>query len=209
MFPRTLSQLAQNTLALLGKQEFIRQTYLAGGSSLALQLGHRKSIDFDFFTEKELDLKKVKKLMQSIGVYKSESETPKTLVGEFNRIKFSLFHYPYKLIDETNQFGGINLANIRDIAAMKLAAITDRGTKKDYIDLYFLAKNKFSFEKMFVFYNKKYHIFESNKLTLLKALQYFEDADNSDMPEMIAKTSWAEVKKFLQKEVVRLANKYI
>ena len=133
MFPRTLSQLAQNTLALLGKQEFIRQTYLAGGSSLALQLGHRKSIDFDFFTEEGLDLKKVKKLMQSIGVYKSESETPKTLVGEFNRIKFSLFHYPYKLIDETNQFGGINLANIRDIAAMKLAAITDRGTKKDYI----------------------------------------------------------------------------
>src|SRR3989339_904244 len=209
MFPGTLSRHAQDTLALLGKQDFLKISYLAGGSSLALQIGHRRSIDFDFFTNKEFGSIEIKKKLQLIGKYEVKNETPKTMVGEFNKVKFSLFYYSYQLVDKTTNFIGINLASIKDIAAMKLAAITDRGTKKDYIDLYFLAKNKFTFEKMFTFYKKKYKIFESNKLTLLKALQYFEDADGSDMPEMIEKINWEEVKKFFRKETIRLAEKYI
>lgn len=209
MFSGTLSLHAQKTLALLGKQDFLKSAYLAGGSSLALQLGHRRSIDFDFFTNKEFESINIKKKLQLIGKYKVKNETPKTMVGEFNKVKFSLFYYPYQLVDKTKMFVGINLSNIKDIAAMKLAAITDRGTKKDYIDLYFLAKNKFSFEKMFSFYDKKYKIFESNKLTLLKALQYFEDANGSDMPEMIEKINWEEVKEFFRKEVIKLADKYL
>ena len=209
MFPRTLSVSAQNTLALLGKQDFLKQTYLAGGSSLALQLGHRRSIDFDFFTNEPFELIDIKTNLNKIGVYQGEYETPKTIVGKFNEAKFSLFYYPYKLIAETTDYQGINLANYEDIAAMKLVAITDRGTKKDYIDLYFLANKCFSIEKMFNFYDKKYHNFEINKVTLLKALQYFEDADESEMPEMIEKINWEEVKKFFQKEVVRIAEKYL
>lgn len=209
MFPGTLSLHAQKTLALLGKQDFLKSAYLAGGSSLALQLGHRRSIDFDFFTNKEFESINIKKKLQLIGEYKVKNETPKTMVGEFNKVKFSLFYYPYQLVDKPNMFVGINLSNVKDIAAMKLAAITDRGTKKDYIDLYFLAKNKFPFEKMFSFYDKKYKIFESNKLTLLKALQYFEDANGSDMPEMVEKIDWEEVKEFFRREVVKLADKYL
>lgn len=209
MFPGTLFIGAQNTLALLGKQDFLKQTYLAGGSSLALQLGHRRSIDFDFFTNKPFELSDIKTNLQKIGVYHGENETPKTIVGKFNQVKFSLFFYPYELIDMTTNYQGINLASIKDIAAMKLVAITDRGTKKDYIDLYFLANKCFSLEKMFNFYDKKYHNFEINKITLLKALQYFEDADESEIPEMIEKIDWQEIKKFFQKETVKLAEKYL
>lgn len=158
MFPTTLSLNAQKTLAILGKQDFIKKAYLAGGSALALQLGHRLSIDFVFFTDEEFELKEVKEILHSIGSYKGQQETPKTLIGEFNGIKFSLFYYPYKLIDKTIQFKEINLANKSDIAAMKLVAITDRGTKKDFVDLFFLAKKCFSLEEMFKYYDKKYHI---------------------------------------------------
>jgi len=209
MFPRTLSDDSQNSLALLGKSKILDKAYLAGGSSLALQLGHRRSIDFDFFSEEEFNVTRIKKQLSEIGNYKEETETPKTMVGQFNNIKFSYFHYPYSLIKPTLKFLNINLASIEDIAAMKLVAITDRGTKKDFIDLYFLAKKKFPFEEMFKFYDKKYHILSSNLFTLIKSLQFYYDADNKAMPEMIAKVDWNEVKKFLQKEVVRLANKYI
>lgn len=209
MFPGTLSEHAQNTLALLGKQHFLKSAYMAGGSSLALQLGHRISVDFDFFSESVFELIEVKNELLAIGNYKGSNETPKTIVGVFNEVKFSLFHYPYPLIEKTNNFDGVQLASLADIAAMKLVAITDRGTKKDYIDIYFLAQKYFSIEEMFVYYDRKYHNLDTNKMTLLKALQYFDDADESAMPDMIMKANWEEIKEFFRKEVVALAEKYL
>lgn len=208
MFPRTLSVNAQSALAILGKHSFLKQAYLAGGSALALQIGHRTSIDFDFFIKEEFELKDIITTLNKIGSYQGDQETPRTIVGKFNQVKFSLFHYPYELIDKTTNYLGVNLLSKEDIASMKLVAITDRGTKKDYIDLFCLA-DIFPIEKMFEYYDQKYHNFEINKITLLKALQYFEDADGSEMPQMIKKISWGEVKKFFKKEVVRLAKKYI
>lgn len=209
MFSRTLSIHAQNTLALLGKQDFLKSAYMAGGSSLALQLGHRISVDFDFFSESEFELKTVKNTLLKIGQYEGSNETPKTIVGQLDNVKFSLFHYPYPLIDQTIDFVGVHLASLADISAMKLVAITDRGTKKDYIDLYFLANRCFSIENMFEYYDKKYHNFEVNKITLLKALQFFDDADGSEMPVMIEKINWEEIKDFFRKETIRLAEKYL
>ncbi len=210
MFPGTLSEHAQDTLALLGNKKVLPPgSYLAGGSSLALQFGHRRSIDFDFFTNISFETKEIKTLLKSIGEYKGDTETPRTMVGKFNDVKFSLFYYPYNLIRKTTKFMKIELASKEDIAAMKLVAITDRGTKKDFIDLYFLANEHFSIEEMFGFYDEKYHNFDINKLTLLKALQYFEDAEKSDMPEMIKKIDWEKIKEFFKKETIRLANKYI
>ncbi len=210
MFPRTLSKHAQEALALLGNKKVLPLgSYLAGGSSLALQFGHRISIDFDFFTNIAFETKEIKTLLKSIGEYKGEMETPRAMVGEFNNVKFSLFYYPYNLIRKTTKFMKIELASKEDIAAMKLVAITDRGTKKDFVDLYFLANECFSIEEMFGFYDEKYHNFEVNKLTLLKALQYFDDAESSDMPEMIKKVDWKEIKRFFRGETIRLAKKYI
>ena len=96
----------------------------------------------------------------------------------------------------------------RDIAR-KLFKITGHATKKDFVYLYFLTKNKISIEEMFNYYNDEYHNLESNILTLLKALQYFDDADGSEMPEMIEKVDWEEIKKFFEGETVRIAKKYL
>lgn len=93
--------------------------------------------------------------------------------------------------------------------AEKLFKITGDATKKDFIDLYFLNKDGVSIEKMLNFYDKEYHNLETNILTILKALQYFEDANNSEMPEMIEKIDWEELKKFFEKETIRIAEKYL
>ncbi|OGK15986.1 hypothetical protein A2690_00845 [Candidatus Roizmanbacteria bacterium RIFCSPHIGHO2_01_FULL_39_12b] len=208
MFPGTLSDNTQNALAILGKSDVLYDAYLAGGSSLALQLGHRLSLDFDFFNEKEFNPQKKEESLKKLGQYEVQVQTDDTMVGVFNTVKFSLFPYNYPLIAPTKVFSEVRLASCEDIAAMKLVAITDRGTKKDYIDLFFLAKT-FSFEKMFEFYDKKYHLFAQNKLTVLKSMQYFVDADGSDMPEMLIKTSWEDVKQFMQEETKKLAEKYL
>ena len=88
---------------------------------------------------------------------------------------------------------------------MKLVAITDRGTKRDFIDLYELIRQGINMDEMFAFYEKKYHSFEQNKFSLTKALQYFTDADSGEMPQMIKSVSWDEVKKFFQEQTIKLA----
>lgn len=208
MFPGTLSHHAQNTLALLGKSGILKTSYMAGGSALALQFGHRVSLDFDFFSEGEFVSSQINSSLNAIGKYSVSNETPKTMVGVFNDVKFSLFHYPYPLITQPKRFLGIKLASIEDIVAMKLVAITDRATKKDYIDLFVLAK-KYSIERMFDFYEKKYHLLQPNLFTLIKSLSFFTDADEADMPQMLKKINWKEVKDFFRKEVVALAEKYL
>jgi len=182
---------------------------MAGGSALALQLNHRQSIDFDFFSKDTPDYADIKKSLHSIGRLTVSSETPKTLTGSFNGVKFSLFHYPYPVIRPFKKFFRINIASPEDISAMKLVAITDRGTKKDFIDLYFIVKKLFGFSKMLGFYDEKYHLLEKNMFTIIKSLSFFLDAEEEKMPKMIENVSWEEVKKFFESEVIKLANKYL
>lgn len=206
MFSTTLSDNANQSLALLGNSKILSFAYMAGGSALALQFGHRLSEDFDFFSQDLFDSLLIKKQLDKLGSYQEEHRTPKTMVGQFNKTRFSLFHYPYQLIAATEEFNKIKIASSEDIAAMKLVAITDRGTKKDYIDLYFLAQH-FSLDKMLEFYDKKYHLLETNKMILLKSLQYFIDADLSEMPKMLKKINWNKIKDFFRKESLKLWQK--
>ncbi len=209
MFTKTLSQTAQDSLAVLGKSGLLRNAYLAGGSALALHLGHRYSLDFDFFTPKPFEAKDLAIELGKLGNFKKETIKAETILGSFNGVKFSLFHYSYPLVKEKHPFLNLQVADSADIGAMKLAAIVDRGTKRDFIDLYFIAKEKYSLEKILKFYDKKYRKLAENIYSLLKSLRYFEDAEESAMPRMIKKVSWEEVKRFFEKEVIRLGKKYL
>jgi len=211
MFRTVLSKNAYDALALLGKTKILpEKTFLAGGTALALQIGHRISQDFDFFTPTSFKSEDLMTKLNKIGNFVlTEKQFKDTLLGLFNGVKFSIFLYPYPLIDKPIDYLGIKLASLKDIAAMKLAAIMDRGTKRDFIDLYFLVNNNISLDEMFVFYDEKFKALESNLYSLLKSLTYFDDAEKSDMPEMLKKISWKEVKDFLKKEVVRVAKKWI
>jgi len=147
--------------------------------------------------------------LATIGSFEINRIEADTILGEFNKIKFSLFTYSYSLVKEPINFLKIAITSPEDIAAMKIAAIMDRGTKKDFIDLYFLIKNGISIEDSLTYYNKKYKCLSNNLYSIMKSLAYFDDADLLEMPQMIKKISWEKVKKFFKKEVILLAKKYI
>jgi len=209
MFTKTLSKTAQGSLALLGKSGLLKNSYLAGGSALALHLGHRYSLDFDFFSPEPFEARNFINQLSQIGEFQPVSLKVNTIWGNFNSIKFSLFYFPYPLIKKPKLLWGVSIASPADIAAMKLAAISDRGTKRDFIDLYFLVRSKYKLEKIFQFYNKKYQKLSENIYSIIKSLQYFEDAEVSPMPRMIKKVAWKKVKEFFKKEAIRLGKKYL
>ena len=207
MFEETLSQKSKNSLALLGKTGILKNAYLAGGTALALQIGHRISVDFDFFTEKKFDEKIIiRKLKESSLKFQLLRTSAGTILGSVDKTKFSLFFYDYPLLEKTETFLGIKIVGLKDIAAMKLAAISDRGTKRDFIDLYFLTvvEKAFFLEEIFELYEKKFKLIKQNKIHILKSLVYFEDAEADTMPNMLKPVSWSKVKLFFETEVKKM-----
>lgn len=209
MFAATLSSHAQATLALLGNSGLVRDAYLAGGSALALHFGHRFSIDFDFFSQKAFNPTKLSLSLSKLGRFEKDLAKGISLIGKLEGVRLSYFRYDYNLIEKTTNFLNVSIAHPADIAAMKLAAVMDRGTKKDFIDIYELVERGINIETMFGLYEKKYGVFEDNRYSLIKSLQYFDDAQKSEMPNMIRKISWDQVKDFFAQESMRLAKKYI
>lgn len=207
MFTKTLSQNAAAALALLGKSGILKDAYLAGGTACALQLGHRVSLDLDFFTAIEFPTEIVLKQLGEIQGFKLDETAKWTILGSFPKVKFSYFYYPYPLIGKPVSFSGIKLASLEDIAAMKIVAICDRGTKRDFIDLYFLIKQKFSLEKILRFYDQKFNKLSSNIYHITSSLSYFADADPQKLPKMLIPVSWEEVKKFFHDQALNLAKK--
>lgn len=209
MFSSVLSESAQATLAVLGKSGLFGDAYLAGGSALALYLGHRYSIDFDFFTPNAFDPKMLSAAISRVGPFIEDVAKGISLIGTFQEVKMSCFRYEYPLIEPTTRLFEIDIAHPHDIAAMKLVAIGDRGTRKDYVDLYALVQHGISIDDMFEYYDAKYKLFDANRYTLIKSLVYFDEADTTDMPVMIHAVSWDEIKKFFTTESMRLAKKYL
>ena len=115
---------------------------LAGGTALALQLGHRISVDLDFFTTQVVDHERaLSTLRNKISRLEVASESEGTLIGFADGVKFSLFHYEYPFVSPLIPFEGTNLAGIPDIAAMKIIAVCQRGVKRDFVDLYAILQN--------------------------------------------------------------------
>jgi hypothetical protein len=209
VFTAVLSSDAQNALALLGKSGLVSKAYLAGGSALALYFGHRYSVDFDFFSQYLFNPEELATALAREGKFVANLLKDVSLIGEFQGIKFSYLHYPYRVIAEPIEFLGVPIAHINDIAAMKLAAVMSRGIKRDFVDVYVLARQGLSLEQMLDFYDQKYASLEQNVFGIIKSLNYFDDAENTEMPRMIAPISWPEVKKFFSAESIRLAKKYL
>ena len=204
MFTNTLSKNAAGTLALLGKSGVMSDAYLAGGTACALQLGHRVSLDLDFFSEKEFNTGIVLEQLEKLSGFKLGQTEQWTILGSFPKVKFSYFYYRYPLIKKGAVFSRISLASLEDIAAMKIDTICSRGKKRDFIDLYFLV-NKFSLEQILKFYEQKYGKLSNNIVHIMRSLDYFADAEIDDNPEMLFPLDWEEVKEFFRKETKRLA----
>jgi len=199
-----LSVLNRKQKELLKKLGFLKKYgfYLAGGTNLALQIGHRTSLDFDFYTKKRFDSLELHRLLEKnfkeiILLQKAEG----TLIVKINSVAISFFQYPYPLFFSLIKYQNFPpLASKEDIAAMKIIAISDRGTKRDFIDIYFLLE-EFSLKEIFGFVKKKYPNF--NIYVGLMGLTYFIDAEKKQKRKLYLfhSVSWNEVKKFLIKEI--------
>jgi len=174
--------------------KILSKFYLAGGTGLTLQFGHRKSIDLDWFSFKELSTKELKEELKKIGRLKIDLEETDTLNCVLDGVRLSFFKYPYKVLFPFIKYKDINLADFRDIACMKIEAISSRGSKKDFIDLYFILE-KISLKKLLNLFDKKYKNIEYNRLHILKSLSYFGEAEKQPLPVMLKEISWDAVKK--------------
>lgn len=211
MFAKAISRHAADALAILGKSGILKDGYLAGGTACALHLNHRLSFDLDFFTNEEFPTAVVVEKLKELPGFQLTTTAKWTVLGEFPGVKFSYFYYPYRLISKTTEFSKIHVASLADISAMKIAAICDRGTKRDFIDLYIIAKREFSLDKVLTFYDQKYKKLANNFYTIIKSLRYFKDADEEEegSVQLIEKISWEKVKAFFTEEVKRLSRKLL
>lgn len=179
--------------------------YLAGGTALALQLGHRRSIDFDLFSPDPFDsAQKVRDLDQA-GRFELFHQDKDTVNASLDGVRLSFFHYRYRLIQPLMAYETLAVARKLDIAAMKVQAIAGRGSRKDFIDLYFLMK-EYYLDKIMAAYSSKFGSRLANRYHAFKSLLYFIDAEKEVMPRMLVPVSWTQVKKTIQSEVKKIAD---
>jgi hypothetical protein len=186
----------------LSTAEWITSYYLAGGTALALQIGHRQSIDFDFFSETEFDLPLLIRNLEQHGSLTRLGEAKGTLHCAVSGVKLSFFHYPQP-VWHCQKYGLMKLASILDIALMKLEAIAGRGDKKDFIDLYFILR-RYSLQELLQKHVEKYGPDWSNRYHLLKSLIYFTDAEEQPMPVMLEDIMWKHVKELITQTVLQI-----
>ncbi len=195
----------KKALDFLSKEKWLKQSgwYLAGGTALALQAGHRVSVDLDFFTpEPSFDLEELLNKLSNSGKWKTNIGKENTVYGELLKAKVSFIAYPFFIpAQEKIPYGSISVLHPVDIAVMKITAISQRGRKRDFFDLYWCAKNIEPLEQTIRRLKKQYPSVAHDYHHILKSLTYFEDAESDPEPEINFRADWKEVKKFFIKEI--------
>lgn len=186
MLTTGLSKNTQSNLALLGNQDWTTPFYLAGG------------FDPKLLTQK----------LKALGQLTIDQDDQNTFLGKLNSIKISFFLYPYPLLFKPKIHQNIAVADLRDIACMKIDAISSRGTKRDFIDLFFICK-QYPLLDLFTLFGKKYKGVNYNLNHIIKSITYFVNAEEQESPKMIEKVSWEEVKVFFENEVKQISKKLI
>ncbi len=192
VYPETLGVLRE-----LMKNPLLSEFYLVGGTAFALQIGHRISVDIDLFTNVTFDSITLSAELKEKYNFKGSLNRGYFLQGQIKDIKVDILKYPYKPSNNLIEIDGIRMIMLADIASMKMAAITNRGRKRGFIDLYFMLKY-YSMKQIIEWYQQKYN---TEIFMLLQSLVYFEDADNDIDLNMIIPINWEEVKKEIKTEV--------
>ena len=209
MYLETLPASAYELLKSIGKFDFISRFYLAGGSAAALHLGHRISVDLDFFSRTEFfEPDALQRALISIGPFKVQQQSSGTLVGSLKETQISFFSYPYPLVETGSVVEGIQVASLIDIALMKIIAINQRGAYRDFVDLYFICKTEIKLDGLLALIPQKYSKIEYPSYQILRSLVYFSDAEKDAPLHSIALWDWQEVKQFFEMEVKHLMEKF-
>jgi predicted nucleotidyltransferase component of viral defense system len=197
VYPKTLGLLKK--LMLLPALERFN---LAGGTALALQIGHRISVDLDFFGDVEFDPIDILDSIRDVGSTNIINQSRAILILNTDGIKIDFVRYRYPLLNPVNLLEDIRLLSILDIGAMKLAAITNRGRQRDFFDLFFILR-LYPLRDILDAYNAKFS--DGSEFLVRKSLIYFEDAEEDDLPAVFdASVTWPLVKKVIETEVKKL-----
>lgn len=191
----TITPETHSLLEELSDLSVLKDARLVGGTALALQLGHRTSTDLDFFGRINADSEELRDILREIGSVEVASVSKNINIFWLNGIKVDMVNYPYPWLDLPIEENRVRLASLNDIAAMKIAAIVNRGTKKDFIDLYTLLQS-FSLDNILDMYSRKYS--DGSLFIVMKSLIYFDDAETDPMPNVLNDTTWEDVKDCLR-----------
>ncbi|MGA2570056.1 MAG: nucleotidyl transferase AbiEii/AbiGii toxin family protein [Terracidiphilus sp.] len=191
------------TLRALKGVQLLDGFYLAGGTGLALQFGHRLSLDLDFFSAEHFDEDALVQRMQALAGFALVAKAPQTIHATVGSTKVSFLGYAYPVLFPANPYLDVPVADPRDIACMKVSAIASRGTKRDFVDLYVLAE-RYGLKEILRLFGQKYAESHVSRLHVLKSLTYFADAEKDPMPHMLIALDWDTVKRFFLFESPRL-----
>lgn len=197
VYPATLELLRE-----LMKLPALEGFNLAGGTALALQIGHRISVDLDFFGDVDFEGITILDSLRDIAEIKIINQSRAILILNVNGIKVDFVRYRYPLLHPVREMDGVRLFSILDIGSMKLAAITNRGRKRDFFDLFFILR-AYSLRHLLEAYNDKYS--DGSEFLVRKSLVYFEDAEEDDIPSVFDKSvTWPIVKRTIELEAKKL-----
>lgn len=206
--PTGLAKEQRRALDRLKTVPGIARFYLAGGSAVATHLGHRRSLDLDLFsTPGALDLDA---LAETLGASLPEAvilgRSDVSLRLRVGDVPVDLVRYPYPLLDQPELGRAtIPVAGLRDLAAMKLAAIARRGLRRDFWDLYALAQAGLPLREVADAYTAKFGTKEADLYHALRSLTYFADAEKDpELPRGLSARSWEAIKAFFRVEAPSL-----
>jgi hypothetical protein len=181
----------------------VPNAYLAGGTAVALQLGHRESVDFDWFSATLFDAEAVAESLAEIGRVRVSEMKKGTFHGFVDGVQVTWLYYPNPMLGElvvSPDMPGLRLASLTDIALMKWSALSSRGSRKDFIDLYFIARTGLEIRSLVPLLGKKFPNSNINYYHMIKSLSYFDDAEQEAWPVMHKPVDWEEVKAFFKQQ---------
>jgi hypothetical protein len=205
--PEVMGVRQQRALAQLGPFMMRRGFYLAGGTAVALHLGHRRSVDLDWLTSEELsDPMRLAHELRAAGIaFVIGQVAPGTLHGSIGNVRVSFLEYRYPLLRSLRSWRRQSrIASRPDLAAMKLSAVAQRGAKKDFVDIFALGRRSRSLRQMLRWYQEKFAV--RDVAHLLFSLAYFDDADRERLPPLLWDNRWKSIKSTIRDWVRSASN---
>jgi len=206
----TLGVERKSLLKLIVDQMPIAGSYLAGGTALALMLGHRTSIDFNWFSPSNFDSERLARKLTTIKPFEVSEATEGALHGLLGDVRVTWLYYPNPLLDNfvtSVEMINLKLASLKDIGVMKLASLSHRGSAKDFVDLYSIHREGCKLEDLINLLPSKFPEAKINYYHIIKSFSYFEDAEQEPSPMMLIPLEWNELKRFFLEEQTRLLKK--
>lgn len=205
MQPKVLSDAGWQIVTELSRADLLDGWMLAGGTGLALQLGHRYSEDLDLFCAGAFDPERLTEELSRVGKTVVQSRSEDTLHTFVDDLRISFLRARPPLLFPGAEYRDLSVADPRDIAVMKVVAIGGRGSRKDFVDLYFYLLGGATLDGVFDLLRQRFQRLDYNEYHLLKSLAYFDHAETEPMPSMIKPVEWSEVRRKIEDAVRRLS----